>query len=299
MTETRTAPVSACRACGSDLKHIDPTDHERRVHVDIVFETREVTVEAEIKTCPHCRAKTRGRFPNDMPGPLQYGHGVVALATHLLTAQMLSLRRAAQTLEALTGRLIAEATWLAWLSRLHEALADWETAAVQRLLSSPVLHADETGLRIDRKLNDTELQDTSKNQLGPCSIGIGCPFSNRPYRGVCPCYLPTSFCPAPGECYSTPGPDLKKSIVFNSVLPACTIHTTFLESKTGEERINEYDRRIACQEQYLGNPTHQGVAHGQHAAECNHICRERAGPQAGLRGMGKHTFLEVCDKTAC
>ena len=121
------------------------------MQVDIVFETRELRVEAEIKTCPRCRTETRGRCPDDMPGPLQYGHGVVAFATHLLTAQMLSLRRTAQTLKALTGRALAEATLLAWLTRLHEALAGWETAAIERLLAEPVLHADETGLRIERK----------------------------------------------------------------------------------------------------------------------------------------------------
>ena len=151
VVETRTAPVSACRACGHGLDGVGPSGHERRVQVDIVFETREVTVAAEIKTCPRCGAETRGQFPDGMPGPLQYGHGIVAFATHLLTAQMLSLRRTAQTLKALTGRAVAEATLLAWLSRLHGTLADWEAAAIERLLAGPVLHADETGLRIDRK----------------------------------------------------------------------------------------------------------------------------------------------------
>ena len=151
VVETRTAPVSECRGCGHGLDGIGPSGHERRVQVDIVFETRELTVAAEIKTCPRCGAETRGQFPDGMPGPLQYGHGMVAFATHLLTAQMLSLRRTAQTLQALTGCVIAEATLLAWLSRLHGALADWEAAAIERLLAEPVLHADETGLRIDRK----------------------------------------------------------------------------------------------------------------------------------------------------
>ena len=151
VVEMRTVPVSACRACGRDLAAIVPTGHERRVQVDIVFETRELTVEAEIKTCPHCRTETRGRFPEAMPGPLQYGHGIVALATHLLSAQMLSLKRTAQTLKALTGRAIAEATLLAWLMRLHAALAGWERAAIEALLAMPVLHADETGLRIAGK----------------------------------------------------------------------------------------------------------------------------------------------------
>ena len=151
VVETRTVPVTECRACGRDLAGIVPVGRERRVQVDIVFETRELTVDAEIKTCPRCGAETRGRFPDNMPGPLQYGHGIVAFATHLLTAQMLSLKRTVETLKALTGRALAEATLLAWLMRLHEALAGWERAAIEALLAAPVLHADETGLRIEGK----------------------------------------------------------------------------------------------------------------------------------------------------
>jgi hypothetical protein len=64
---------------------------------------------------------------------------------------MLSLKRTAQTLKALTGRAIAEAALPARLTRLHEALAGWETAAIEALLAEPALHADETSLRIDRK----------------------------------------------------------------------------------------------------------------------------------------------------
>lgn len=151
VAETRAAPVDACRACGADLRGVEPTGRERRVLIDVVFETRELTVEAEVKACPRCRAESRGAFPDNMPGPLQYGHGIVAFAANLLAAQMVPLKRAAQTIKALTGRAVAEATLLDWLMRLHKALAGWEAAAVRRLLAMPVLHADETGLRIDRK----------------------------------------------------------------------------------------------------------------------------------------------------
>ena len=146
--ETRTAPAAECGACGRGLKDVEPSGHERRKLFDIVFETTELTVEAEIKTCPRCRAETRGAFLDDMPGPLQYGHGVVAFAMHLLAVQMVPLKRTAQSLKELTGRAVAEATLLAWLTRLYAALADWEAAAVERLLAMPVLHADVTGLRI-------------------------------------------------------------------------------------------------------------------------------------------------------
>ena len=64
---------------------------------DIVFETRELTVEAEAKARPRCRAGTRGAFPDGMPGPLRHGHGVVAFAARLMAARMAPLKRAAQT----------------------------------------------------------------------------------------------------------------------------------------------------------------------------------------------------------
>ena len=83
-----------------------------------------------------------------MHGPLQYGAGVKAYAVHLLVAQAVSLKRVAQSLATLIGRPVAEATLLDWVLRTHEALGTWQRRAVDRLLDSPALHADETSLRV-------------------------------------------------------------------------------------------------------------------------------------------------------
>ena len=163
VVETRAARVAECRACGRDLAAVPCSGHGKRALVDIVFETRELHVEAEIKTCPRCRAENRGRFPENMPSPLRYGDGIVAFATQLPVSQMVSLKRAAQTIQVLTGRLVSEATLLAWILRLHDALADWEAAAVERLLAMPVLHVDETSMRIDR--NNHWLHDCGAGDL--------------------------------------------------------------------------------------------------------------------------------------
>ena len=66
-------------------------------------------------------------------------------------AQMVSLKRTAAMLQAMTGRLLSEATLLGFVSRLHQALEPWEGAAIDKLLDMPVLHVDETSLRVDRK----------------------------------------------------------------------------------------------------------------------------------------------------
>ena len=86
-----------------------------------------------------------------MPGPLQYGHGIKAYVVHLLVAQMLSLKRAAQSVHTLIGQAISEATLLNYIIQLHHALADWESRAIERLLTMPAMHVDETSLRVDRK----------------------------------------------------------------------------------------------------------------------------------------------------
>ena len=143
--------VEQCRKCGEDLTDTASCGHERRTLVDIVFETVEHHVDAQIKRCPRCRAENRGRFPDTMPGPLQYGLGIQAWVVHLLVAHMVSLKRAAQSLRVLTGRLISEATLLGYVRKLHHALAEWEQAATDCLLAMPAIHVDETSLRVDRK----------------------------------------------------------------------------------------------------------------------------------------------------
>ena len=154
-TRTRTyvaeLRVESCARCGEDLTDTACTGHERRTLIDIVFEKVVRHADAEIKHCPRCRTETRARFPAEMPGPLQYGPGIKAYAVHLLVAQMLSLKRVAQSMHALIGQLLSEATLLGYIAQLHHALAEWECHAIERLLAQPAMHVDETSLRVDRK----------------------------------------------------------------------------------------------------------------------------------------------------
>ena len=147
----RVLTVDACQRCGEDLTDAACLGHERRTLIDIVFEKVVRHADAQIKHCPRCHAETRACFPHQMPGPLQYGPGIKAYLVHLLIAQMLSLKRVAQSMHALIGRTLSEATLLGYVAQLHHALAEWERHAIERLLASPAMHVDETSLRVDRK----------------------------------------------------------------------------------------------------------------------------------------------------
>jgi transposase len=145
------ARVTQCNICGQDLTDAACEHIERRTKVDIVFETVIEHVDAEIKYCDSCDTTVKGKFPSDMPGPLQYGNGLKAYIISLLVCQMISLNRVQKLIKTLIGRVIAEASLLQFVLRLHLALEQWESTTIDQLLKSPAMNVDETSLRVDKK----------------------------------------------------------------------------------------------------------------------------------------------------
>ena len=148
---TELIEVHACEGCSADLSEVPAHVHERRTLIDIVFEKVVTHLDAEIKDCPHCQTQTKGTFPEEMSGPLQYGAGIKAFVLNLLIAQMLSLKRVQQAIQTLIGQVISEATFLKYVLQLHQALAQWEQSAIDQLLAAPTMHVDETSLRVDKQ----------------------------------------------------------------------------------------------------------------------------------------------------
>ena len=142
--------VKVCDSCGTDLSDIEPSAREQRVLRDIKFTVEEVKVDAENKDCPTCGARTKGRFPENMPGPLQYGNGIKAFVINFLVTQMVSLNRAVGLVQAMSGIKLSEATCPGYIQRLHDALA-WESDTREYLLTRRSLHVDETGIKVDKK----------------------------------------------------------------------------------------------------------------------------------------------------
>jgi transposase len=145
------AEVKDCQFCGQSLDDTPATSHERRTKVDIIFEKVVSHVDAEIKICPQCKMENKGRFPEDMAGPLQYGQGIKGYMVNLLFAQMISLKRVQQMIQTLIGQILSEATILKYVIQLYQVLEEWEQSSINQLLKMPIMHVDETSLRVDRK----------------------------------------------------------------------------------------------------------------------------------------------------
>jgi hypothetical protein len=148
---TQVAKVTDCQFCGEALNDTPPTGNERRTKIDIIFEKVVSHLDAEIKVCPQCKTQNKGRFPEDMKGPLQYGPGIKGYVVNLLVAQMISLKRVQRMVHTLIGKALSEAIILKYVMQLHHALETWEQSSIERLLQMPTIHVDETSLRVDRK----------------------------------------------------------------------------------------------------------------------------------------------------
>lgn len=148
--EIQVHPLQEC-ACGEDLSRQPAQDYERRQ----VFELPPLQLEciehrAEIKECPCCHCRQTAPFPAEAKAPVQYGKSFLALLAYLYDAQQCSSRRIHQMCAEIFGRAISESTLQDAREAQAQALEAFEQRLVQILPQEPILHADETGVRVNQ-----------------------------------------------------------------------------------------------------------------------------------------------------
>ena len=150
VTEEILVSVDECQNCGEDLSSKKSDDKESRIEIDIIYEIRTKEVTVESKACSSCGETTKGKFPEGMDGKLQYGIGVKAAIINYLVVQMFSYERCSEHFKGLIGRFISQATMLKYVMNFYLSLAQWEAQKIKELLKMPVLHVDETSIRINK-----------------------------------------------------------------------------------------------------------------------------------------------------
>jgi len=143
-------PLRECE-CGEDLSHEPALDFQRRQ----VFDLPELKLEctehrAEIKECPCCHRTVTAAFPADLKAPVQYGKNFRALLAYLYDAQEGASRRISEMCAEMFGYAVSEATLQSARQEQHEALEPFEERLTEILLHEPILHADETGVPINK-----------------------------------------------------------------------------------------------------------------------------------------------------
>lgn len=140
---------AACAACGAGLVGAVLLDEQRRQVFEVPAPRLEVTEHraAQVR-CPSCQHATRAAFPPEATRPTQYGPRVKAIGVYLLTQQLLPYARACDVLADLLGCPLTVGTLEAAMATGAAQLADIEAQIATALAGAPIVHADETGLRI-------------------------------------------------------------------------------------------------------------------------------------------------------
>lgn len=145
-------PVTECSACSASINRQEPDRIERCQVFDIPEPKLEVTEhQAEVKTCA-CGHINRAAFPENVNAPVQYGPRIKAVAVYLNTYQLLPYKRTAQALNDLLGASWTDGTVVNTVHAAAEAARDPVEEIRQLLKQEEVANFDESGCRIEAKL---------------------------------------------------------------------------------------------------------------------------------------------------
>ena len=144
---------SVCQCCGHDLQGLVGEVLMERQVIDVPEWRPLTTAHRQMGiTCPHCQTANRGTLPDPVKGPVQYGEGIKALGTLMTCGHHLPVARTGEILRDLLGIDISDAVILEAAHTVAEAVSPVTEAIRQALIQSPVIHVDESGLRVEGKL---------------------------------------------------------------------------------------------------------------------------------------------------
>lgn len=137
-----------CAHCGGELAGGKVVGSEKRQVFDLPAIKVEVTEHVSQRVVCCCGHVTAGVFPFEATAPACWGPGVKALGLYLTHRQHIPLARAAEMLSDVLGAPVSTG-FLAGLARIADRiLAPFVARAKELLAVNPVIHADETTIRV-------------------------------------------------------------------------------------------------------------------------------------------------------
>lgn len=141
--------VVCCCSCGEYLPN-ESKEYDARQEFDIPPISIQVTEHRRVKkNCSFCGKMNQGSFPEHLSQQTQYGDRIKAFSVYLQYYQMLPFDRTKELIYDLTAHQIATGSLSNFQKKCYDKLEPYEQEVRKLLLQSPVLHADETGIRFN------------------------------------------------------------------------------------------------------------------------------------------------------
>jgi transposase len=144
--------LNCCKECGHNLGSVEVETYEKRQVFDIPPVNLIVTEHrSQIKTCPHCGRLNKAHFPESVSSPVQYGFNILASAIYLKNHHFIPYERISGFFNDVMGIKISSATIIRAERECFQNLEEFENVIKEKLITSPVIHCDETGMKIQGK----------------------------------------------------------------------------------------------------------------------------------------------------
>jgi transposase len=148
------SPPARCDACGSKL---DMRLATVRTDGRQVIDLPPVRVKVVEHRLQHVRCRCgrlhAGCYPEAVTQAVQYGPAIKAALVYLTQYQHVPMKRCTSAMQDLFGVHISPASVHAAIAQAHAAVRPIVQALSESMLHAPVVHFDETGMRVGKKLH--------------------------------------------------------------------------------------------------------------------------------------------------
>jgi len=153
---------SHCDACAANLAEVPAEGYAERQVFDIPAPRMEVTAHrAESKRCA-CGHLNTATFPSEVSASVQYGPRIKAVAVYFSQYQLLPYARVEETLESLYGASLCAGSLATFTQQAYHGLEDTAAQIKAALRRQDVVHADESGIRVEGRLHWVHVAGTDQ-----------------------------------------------------------------------------------------------------------------------------------------
>lgn len=152
-----------CRGCHAALLSAQVVRHLRQQVWEVVPARLQVTEHRlAVVRCQACGRTTQGEFSGAVRSGVQYGPGVKARVLYLQQYQLLPYGRTSEAMRDLFGCRVSAGTVANMVRECASGLVETELQIKRGLRRASVIHADETGLRINGRLGYVHVASTER-----------------------------------------------------------------------------------------------------------------------------------------